>query len=62
MARNKFTETDVELAALEWLGKGGYSIIAESEVTSGETAAEWEIYRDAISCTFIDTVAGSNKP
>jgi hypothetical protein len=42
LSRYKLTESDVELAAQEWLGEGGYSYIAKSEVTPGETAAERE--------------------
>ena len=48
MSQYKFTETDVELAALEWLSEVGYSYTGGPEIAPGETDAERESYRDVI--------------
>ena len=48
MAHYKFTETDVELAALEWLGEVGYSYVGGPDIAPCETAAERQSYRDVI--------------
>ena len=48
MAHYKFTEDDVELAALEWLGEVGYGYLGGPEIAPGESAAERGSYRDVI--------------
>ena len=47
---------------MEWLSDVGYSYVGGPEIASGETAAEWERYREAITWTFADTVVQSIKP
>ncbi len=44
----KFTEDDVELAALEWLGEVGYSYLGGPEIAPGETTEERQSYREVI--------------
>ena len=44
----RFTESDVELAALEWLEEVGYAVVGGPEIAPGEPAAERESYRDVI--------------
>ena len=48
MSHYKFTETDVELAALEWLSEIGYSYLGGSEIASGENTAERDSCREVI--------------
>ena len=48
MAGYKFTEDDVELAALEWLGEAGYGYLGGPEMAPGEPAAERDSYRDVV--------------
>ena len=44
----KFTESDVEEAALFWLGEVGYGYLGGPDIAPGEPAAERESYRDVI--------------
>jgi len=48
MSHHKFTESDVEDAALEWLQAVGYTYIGGPEIAPGEPAAERATYRDVI--------------
>lgn len=48
MSNFRFTETDVELAALEWLSEVGYSYSGGPEIAPGENTAERDSYRDVI--------------
>ena len=42
--KHKFTEDDVELAALEWLGEIGYSYLGGLEIAPGEPTPELPVY------------------
>jgi len=44
----KFTESDVEAAALEWLQEIGYTVVGGPDIAPGEPTAERESYRDVI--------------
>lgn len=44
----KFTESDVELAALDWLGQIGYTCIGGPDIAPGELSAERQNYGDVI--------------
>ena len=50
MGANKFTESDVEEAALEWLEALGYTILHGPEIAAGEPGAERDDsgYRDVV--------------
>jgi hypothetical protein len=45
---SKFTESDVEEAALEWLQEIGYSYVGGPDIAPGEPAAERASYTDVI--------------
>jgi type I restriction enzyme R subunit len=45
---SRFTESDVEEAALEWLQEIGYSYVGGLDIAPGEPAAERASYADVI--------------
>ena len=48
MAHHRFTESDVEEAALEWLQEVGYTYVGGPDIAPGEPGAERETYRDVV--------------
>ena len=48
MVLGRFTETDVEEAALEWLEGLGYSVLSGPEIAPGEPDSERDTYSDVV--------------
>jgi type I restriction enzyme R subunit len=62
MASNKYTESDLEEAALEWLAELGYSVVYGPDIAPGSEGAERKTYADVVLVERLRAAVGRINP